>query len=76
MHDPPLPEWPRAWYMFCPSAELGRVPLGRRAFGRDLVAFRPASGGVAVLLGRCPHLGADLNRSRAETRSFCRRVPG
>jgi nitrite reductase/ring-hydroxylating ferredoxin subunit len=57
---PLLAEWPASWYMFCTSAELGRRPLGKRAFGRDLVAFRTTSGQIGVTTARCPHLGANL----------------
>jgi phenylpropionate dioxygenase-like ring-hydroxylating dioxygenase large terminal subunit len=57
---PLLPDWPAAWYLFCPSGELRRRPLGRRALGREIVAFRAASGQVGVMLARCPHMGADL----------------
>ena len=55
-----LPEWPAAWYLACTSRELGAVPRGFRAFGRDLVVYRTASGRVAVMLARCAHMGANL----------------
>jgi nitrite reductase/ring-hydroxylating ferredoxin subunit len=60
-----LPDWPASWYKFCASHELGRKPLARRAFGRDLVAFRTETGRIGVMLARCPHMGANLAAGRA-----------
>jgi phenylpropionate dioxygenase-like ring-hydroxylating dioxygenase large terminal subunit len=57
-----FPEYPLAWYLFGPVAALHRRPLTRRLLGRELVAFRTASGRLAVLEARCGHLGADLGR--------------
>jgi nitrite reductase/ring-hydroxylating ferredoxin subunit len=55
------PTFPEGWYHLAMSAELapGAV-LARRTCERDLVAFRTASGRVAVLDAHCPHLGAHL----------------
>jgi nitrite reductase/ring-hydroxylating ferredoxin subunit len=64
---PPLerfPIYPLSWYLFCSSTELRDRPLTKRLLGRELVAFRTGSGGVAVLDARCSHLGADLGRGR------------
>ena len=52
--------WPVGWYMFGASQAVKRRPLGKHAFGRELVAFRTASGKFAVLSGRCLHMGAEL----------------
>ena len=53
---------PTGWYLLCESDALKRGPLSLRMLGRDLVAFRTESGRVAVMDGRCAHLGADLGR--------------
>jgi len=55
-----FPDRPASWYLFCRSRDLHRGPLSREVLGRRLVAFRTAGGQVAVLGGRCAHLGADL----------------
>lgn len=57
-----FPDYPISWYLFAPSTALRRGPLARDIFGRRLVAFRTASGRLAVLNARCSHLGADLGR--------------
>jgi phenylpropionate dioxygenase-like ring-hydroxylating dioxygenase large terminal subunit len=57
-----FPAYPTSWYLFCRSRELNRRPLTRDLLGRRVVAYRTASGRVAVLDGRCGHLGADLGR--------------
>jgi phenylpropionate dioxygenase-like ring-hydroxylating dioxygenase large terminal subunit len=59
-----FPIYPQSWYWFCSADQLRRGPLTRRLFGRELVAFRTASGQVGVLDARCCHLGADLGRGR------------
>jgi nitrite reductase/ring-hydroxylating ferredoxin subunit len=46
--------------MFGTSAELRRGPVSREMLGRRLVAYQTGSGRVALLDGRCSHLGADL----------------
>ncbi|MEZ4334952.1 MAG: Rieske 2Fe-2S domain-containing protein [Myxococcota bacterium] len=52
---------PNSWYLVAYSDELGRDELrGLNYLGRDLIAFRDASGAVCVLDGFCPHLGASL----------------
>jgi nitrite reductase/ring-hydroxylating ferredoxin subunit len=68
-----LAEWPAAWYVFCASRELGRKPLARQAFGRELVAFRTSGGAVGVLLGRCVHMGARL--AEGQVAGECLRCP-
>ncbi|MBY0521964.1 MAG: Rieske 2Fe-2S domain-containing protein [Gemmataceae bacterium] len=55
-----FPECPTSWYLYCRSRDLGRRPLSRNLLGRRLVAFRTASGKIAIIDGRCAHLGADL----------------
>jgi phenylpropionate dioxygenase-like ring-hydroxylating dioxygenase large terminal subunit len=84
-----LTEWPASWYVFCASHELGRKPLARRAFGRELVAFRTPGGRVGVMLGRCVHMGANLAGGQVvgeclrcpfhhwefDTAGRCRRIP-
>jgi nitrite reductase/ring-hydroxylating ferredoxin subunit len=50
---PLLSGWPAAWFMFCPARAVRRGPVGKQAFGQRLVAFRTASGKVAVLAGGC-----------------------
>lgn len=55
-----FPAYPASWYLFCEGNELKTEPRTKRLLGRDLVAFRTASGRVAVLDAHCSHLGADL----------------
>ncbi len=55
-----FPDYPASWYLFCRSRDLCRGPLSRDLLGRRLVAFRTPGGQIAVLDGRCAHLGADL----------------
>jgi aminopyrrolnitrin oxygenase len=56
--------YPASWYLFGASAELKGGPLSKSMLGRRLVAFRTASGKVAVMDAHCAHLGADLGRGR------------
>lgn len=55
-----FPAYPISWYLFAPARALRHGPLSRDMLGRRLVAFRTASGRVAVLDAHCAHLGADL----------------
>ena len=55
-----FPAYPASWYLYCASSELGRRPLAKTMLGRSLVGFRTGGGRVAVMDGRCAHLGADL----------------
>ena len=50
---------PASWQVVCASAELRGRPVSRDLFGRRVVAFRSGDK-VAVMDGRCWHLGADL----------------
>jgi 3-ketosteroid 9alpha-monooxygenase subunit A len=57
----PYTRHPTGWFQVAWSAEIGVGdvrPL--RYFDTDLVAYRGASGTLAVLDAHCPHLGADL----------------
>jgi len=47
-------------YLFCKSGQLRDKPFSQRILGRQLVAYRTASGQVTVMDGHCAHLGADL----------------
>jgi nitrite reductase/ring-hydroxylating ferredoxin subunit len=55
-----FPAYPASWYLFCESRQLKDKPFSQRILGRQLVAYRKASGQVAVMDARCAHLGADL----------------
>jgi len=59
--------YPRGWYGVLFSDELA---CGERRslhyFGRDFVAWRGASGRVAIADAHCPHLGAHLGDGRCE----------
>ncbi len=56
-----LPPFPDGWYALCLSAELKKDTLLSRTFaGSEIVVFRDAEGGVAVLDAYCPHLGAHM----------------
>src|SRR5438132_753494 len=59
-----FPAYPASWYLYGSGGDLGRRPLAKTMLGRQLVAFRTASGRAAVLDGRCAHLGADLGGGR------------
>jgi phenylpropionate dioxygenase-like ring-hydroxylating dioxygenase large terminal subunit len=66
-HAPPasrFPAYPASWYLFGRADEVLKRPVSKRMLGRDLVAFRTASGRVAVLDARCSHLGANLGYGR------------
>lgn len=52
--------FPASWYLFGETRHLAKGPVSQHIFGRLLVAFRAESGRVAVMDGRCAHLGADL----------------
>jgi aminopyrrolnitrin oxygenase len=55
--------YPASWYLFGHTRELGQ-PRSKRLLGRQLVAFRTASGNVSVLAANCAHMGADLGCGR------------
>jgi len=55
-----FPEYPASWYLFGESSDLKRGPVSKKMLGRHLVAFRTASGRLAVMQANCAHLGADL----------------
>lgn len=58
---PEPPPIPNGWYAACSSDDLG--PGAVRSFvavGRELVAFRDASGAAHVLDAHCVHMGAHL----------------
>lgn len=94
MHQAPpasaFPAYPASWYLYCSSAQLRRRPLAKTMLGRQLVAFRTGRGRVAILDGRCAHLGADLGGGSVRGESIrcpyhnweygtdgrCTRIPG
>lgn len=53
-----------AWFVACPSTELGKKPLARRIQDVPLVLFRQADGKPAALLDRCPHRNVPLSKGR------------
>jgi phenylpropionate dioxygenase-like ring-hydroxylating dioxygenase large terminal subunit len=57
----PFGPYPTGWYLALESSALTTaavVPL--QMFGRELVAFRTASGTAVVLDAHCPHMGAHV----------------
>ena len=57
----PFAPFPDGWFLVLESKQLGVgdvLPL--RYFGRDLVAFRTASGRAVVADAHCPHMGAHI----------------
>ena len=85
-----FPQWPASWYLFGASDEVKRGPVSKTMLGRQLVAFRGASGALAVMDAHCSHMGADLGCGRVEgdavvcpyhnwrygTDGVCTRAPG
>jgi nitrite reductase/ring-hydroxylating ferredoxin subunit len=64
----PYSSHPTGWFQVAWSDEIpvgGVVPL--HYFGTDLVAYRGASGELAVLDAYCPHLGAHLGHGGCVT---------
>ncbi len=55
----------RAWYVACPSSELGKKPIARRILGLPMVLFRGEGGAPGALLDRCPHRNVPLSMGRA-----------
>ena len=55
-----FPAYPASWYLFCESRQLRDKPFSQHILGRQIVAFRTASGQVTVMDAHCAHLGADL----------------
>jgi nitrite reductase/ring-hydroxylating ferredoxin subunit len=56
-----VPAFPEGWYHLAMARDLPeRGVLARRVCGREVVAFRTASGALGVLDAHCPHLGAHL----------------
>jgi len=68
-----FPLHPAAWFLFCHARDLDRGPITREFLGKQLVAFRTATGTTAVMDARCSHLGADLGRGSVHNN--CLRCP-
>ncbi|MEP6732305.1 MAG: Rieske 2Fe-2S domain-containing protein [bacterium] len=85
-----FPAYPASWYLFGRADEVKQHPVSKRMLGRDLVAFRTASGRLAILDARCSHLGANLAYGRVsgelivcpfhnwhyDASGQCTRIPG
>jgi nitrite reductase/ring-hydroxylating ferredoxin subunit len=85
-----FPAYPASWYLFGPARDLRRGPVAKTMLGRSIVAFRTASGRIAIMDGRCAHLGADLGGGSIvgenircpfhnweyDTDGRCTRIPG
>jgi phenylpropionate dioxygenase-like ring-hydroxylating dioxygenase large terminal subunit len=57
----PFPPYPEGWYLVVESAAVPVNEVVRaHYFGRELVAFRTASGRAVVADAHCPHMGAHL----------------
>src|SRR5262245_28697056 len=62
----PFSPFPDGWFFVCYSHELTRGKVFTKKFmGKEIVAFRGASGEVCVSDAYCPHLGAHLGRKGA-----------
>jgi nitrite reductase/ring-hydroxylating ferredoxin subunit len=55
-----FPLFPASWFYLCRGAEL-KSPIAFSQGDREFVGYRTESGRVAVLSGRCSHLGAPLS---------------
>ncbi len=53
-------DYPACWYLFGASADVRKRPVSKKILGRQLVAFRTASGKLTVMDANCAHMGADL----------------
>ncbi|WP_204079287.1 Rieske 2Fe-2S domain-containing protein [Mycobacterium riyadhense] len=61
MAKPPLSMKPTGWFQVAWSAEIGAGDVHRmKYFGREMVAWRAASGTLTVMDAYCEHLGAHL----------------
>lgn len=59
-----IPDMPSGWSFFCRLRDLDSGPVTQAFLDRRLVAFRSATGRIAILDARCGHMGADLGRGR------------
>lgn len=59
-----FPDYPAAWYLFGTSNELRNGPASKTLLGKELVAFRSASGSIGVLDAKCSHMSANLGRGK------------
>jgi nitrite reductase/ring-hydroxylating ferredoxin subunit len=55
-----FPGAPASWYYLGSVSQLAKGPMGTCLAGRDFVGYQTNSGALAVLSGRCSHLGARL----------------
>ena len=60
--DEKLASLPASWFHLCASIELNKGPVTVELCGRSYVGYRAQSGRVAVLSGRCSHMGAPLGQ--------------
>src|SRR5207245_8065832 len=51
---------PTSWYYLGAANQLAKGPLAASLAGRDFVGYQSETGEIAVLSGRCSHLGARL----------------
>ncbi|MGH3661479.1 MAG: Rieske 2Fe-2S domain-containing protein [Micromonosporaceae bacterium] len=56
----------RYWYPVAAVSELGRVPIGRRLLGEDIVIYRDGSGKLGCIEAQCPHRRASLQYAVVE----------
>jgi nitrite reductase/ring-hydroxylating ferredoxin subunit len=55
-----FPDYPACWYLFGAARDVQKSPVSKKILGRQLVAFRTASGTLSVMDANCAHMGADL----------------
>jgi len=51
---------PASWFYLGAVNELAKAPIALCLSGRDFVGYQTESGAIAVLSGRCSHMGARL----------------
>lgn len=65
-HRYPFSPFPDGWFFVCYAHELPRGKVFSKTFmGKEIVAFRGASGQVCVADAYCPHLGAHMGKRGA-----------